>query len=172
MAYQHREFQYRLGDAERLRLYAQSAISDQKSLSASLMEVEASSRRWESDSKEAVEKVVRAEAERDATRYEASMARLDAKAAGSARAQVESKLARVQHALAASEDARKKGEFKLTGVRHALAASEEARRKVDDKASFLADERVSLLLELGASKDELSAFQAEASKEKGFGGGF
>ena len=166
MAYQHREFRSRLGDAERLRLYAQTAISDQKALSASLMEMEASSRCWESEANEAIEREVRAEAERDATHHEASMARLDAKATGSARVQVESELARVQHALAASEEARQKGESKLIGVQHALAASEEARRKAEDEASRLADERVSLLLKLGASKDELSTFWAEASKEK------
>ena len=51
-------------------------------------------------------------------------------------------------------------------VQHALAASEEARRKAKDEVSRLADERVSLLLELEANKDELSAFRAEASKEK------
>ena len=110
-----------------------------------MMEVEASSRRWESEANETIEKAVLVEAERDATRHEASMARLDAEATGSTRMQVESELARVQHAL---------------------AASAEAWRKAEDEANRLADERVSLLLELGASKDELSAFQAEASKEK------
>ena len=35
-----------------------------------------------------------------------------------------------------------------------------------EEVSSLVDERVSLLLELGASKDELSVFRAEASKEK------
>ena len=94
------------------------------------------------------------------------MARLDAEATGSARVQVESELARVQNALAASEDARQKGESELTGVQHALAASEEARRKAEDEVNHLVDERVSLLLELEASKDELSACLAKASKEK------
>ena len=70
---------------------------------------------------------------------------MDAHAAGSARAKVESELARVQHAL---------------------AVFEEARRKADDEASRLAVERVSLLLELRTSKDEMSAFHAEALKEK------
>ena len=37
---------------------------------------------------------------------------------------------------------------------------------MEEEANRLTDERVSLLLELGASKDELSAFWAEASKEK------
>ena len=50
--------------------------------------------------KEAVERAVRAKAERDAARHEASMAKLAAEAARNARAQVESKLARVQHVLA------------------------------------------------------------------------
>ena len=85
MAYQHREFRSRLGDAERLRLYAQSTISDQKALSASLMEVEASSRRWELEAKEAFERAIQAEAERDVARHGVSMARLDAEAVGRAR---------------------------------------------------------------------------------------
>ena len=68
--------------------------------------------------------------------------------------------------MAASEDAQQNGEFELTGVQHALAALEKARRKEGDEVSRLEDERVSLLLELEANKDELSAFQAEASKEK------
>ena len=37
-----------------------------------------SSRHWESEAKEAIERAVRAEAERDVARHEASMARLDA----------------------------------------------------------------------------------------------
>ena len=65
------------------------------------MEAEASSRRWDSEAQEAVEREVRAEAKRDAARHEASMAKLDVEAVGSVRAQVESELARVQHALAA-----------------------------------------------------------------------
>ena len=95
MAYQYREFRSRLRDAERLRLYAQSIVFDQKALSASLMEAEVSLWCWESEAKEAVERAVRVEAEKDATRHKASMAKLDAKDAGSARAQVESKLAMV-----------------------------------------------------------------------------
>ena len=110
MVYQHREFQSPLKDVKRLRLYAKSAISDQVALSASLMEVEASSRRWELKSKEIIKRAVRAKKEKDAARHEESMVRLDAEAVGSTRAQVESELARVQNALAASKDARQKGE--------------------------------------------------------------
>ena len=86
MAFQHREFQTRLRDAERLRLYSQSAFFDQKALCASLMEEESNSRCWESEAKEAVKRAIRAEAERDAARHDVVMAQLDTKAAGNARA--------------------------------------------------------------------------------------
>ena len=49
--------------------------------------------------------MARAEAERDVARHKASMAHMDADAAGSARAKVESKLARVQNALSISKEA-------------------------------------------------------------------
>ena len=54
----------------------------------------------------------------------------------------------------------------LDGAQQALATSGEAWWKAEEEASRLTDERVSLLIELGASKDELSAFRAEVSKEK------
>ena len=125
-------------------LYAQSAVSDHRAISASLVEAESSSQRWEKEAKEGVKKVARAEAERDATRYEPSMARMDAAAAGSARTLVESELARVQNAL---------------------VVSKEAKRKAEDEASRLTVERVSLLLELETCKNEVSAIQAEALKK-------
>ena len=65
-------------------------------------------------------------------------------AAGNARARVESELARVQSAL---------------------AATKEAKWKSDDEISCLTDEQVSLLLELGTCKDEISAIQAQALRE-------
>ena len=68
--------------------------------------MESRSLRWEQEAKESIEKVAQAEAERDDARYEASMAYMDDDAAGSARAKVESELARVQNALAVSEEAR------------------------------------------------------------------
>ena len=126
-------------DAERLWPYAQLIISGHNTLSASLAEAESRSQRWEKEAKEGIEKVARVEAERDAARHEALMARMDADAAGSARARVESELARIQNAL---------------------AVSKEARWKEEDEASRLAVEQVSLLLELGTSKYEVSALQA------------
>ena len=77
-------------------------------LSASLAEAESSSRRWESEAKESVEKVARVEAERDVACNDASMACIDADAARSAREKVESELARVQNALAVIKEARQK----------------------------------------------------------------
>ena len=47
-----------------------------------------------------------------------------------------------------------------------MVASGEAWWKENEEANHLTYERVSLLVELGASKDELSAFRTEASKEK------
>ena len=135
MTYQHREFQSWLRNAERLWLYAQSAVSDHMALSASLDETEPRSRCWEKEAKEGIKKVAQAEAERDAARHKASMARMDADAARSTKTQVESELVRVQNAL---------------------AVSQEARRKEEDEVSRLAIELVSLLLELETSKDEVS----------------
>ena len=62
MNYQHREFQTRLRDAERLRLYAQSVVSDHRVLIDSLAEAKSSSRRWENEAKESVERMARAKA--------------------------------------------------------------------------------------------------------------
>ena len=89
--------------------------------------------------------MARAEVERDVSRHNASMARMDVDANGNARAKVESKLARVQNAL---------------------AVVEEARLKAEDEVSRLANERFSLLLELGTCTDEVPAIQVEALKEK------
>ena len=83
--------------------------------------------------------MARAEVERDATCHDASMARMDADAIGSARAKVESELAKVQNAF---------------------AVEEEARLKEEDEVSRLAEERVSLLLKLRSCKDEVSDIQA------------
>ena len=46
-----------------------------------------------------------------------------------------------------------------------LAVVEEARQKADDEVSYLTDEKVSLILELGTCKDEISSIRAEALKE-------
>ena len=79
---------------------------------------------------------------------------------------MESELAQVQFALVSSKGARQKWESELKVVEQALAACAEARRKAEEEVSRLADELVFLLLELGASKDEMVDFRAEVSKEK------
>ena len=77
MALQHHDFELWLRDAERLRLFVQLRLSDQEALDASLKEAQHSSRRWELEAKEAMERAVRTEAERDVARHEAAMARLE-----------------------------------------------------------------------------------------------
>ena len=70
-----------------------------------MKEVESNAQFWESEAKEAVKREARAEAERDATRHEVAMARVEIEEVGSAQSQMELELARVQHAFAASEQA-------------------------------------------------------------------
>ena len=82
--------------------------------------------------------MARTKADRDTAHHEASMSRMDADEMESSRAKVESELARVQNAL---------------------AASKEPRWKAEDEANRLAVDRVSLILELGTSKDEVSPLQ-------------
>ena len=108
MALQHHDFELRLRDAERLRLFVQSRLSDQVALDASLNEAQLSSRRWELEAKEVMERAVRAETERDAARHEADMARLEIDSMSCAQAQVEGELSCVQDVLVAAEDARLK----------------------------------------------------------------
>ena len=67
-------------------------------MSASLAKAKSSSRCWENEAKESVEKMARAKAERDTAHHDASMVRMDADAVSNARAKVESDLARVQNA--------------------------------------------------------------------------
>ena len=70
--------------------------------------------RWlELEAREVVERATRVEAERDATRHEVAMARLEIDATGSARVQMKSELARIQRTLATLEDARRKMESEL-----------------------------------------------------------
>ena len=72
--------------------------------------------------------------------------RLAAIVAGDERAKLEGDLARVKDALAAVEEAR--------------AIAEEARRKAESKAVQLEVDQMSLLLELGTTKDEVSSLQS------------
>ena len=93
------------------------------------------------------------------------MARLETDAAVSARAQMESELARVQRALTTSEGVRLKVEFELDSIRQALATTGEACRKADEENCRLTYERLSLIMELSVSKEELSTSQAKVTKQ-------
>ena len=59
-----------------------------------------------------------------------------------------------------------RAEDKLAKVQGALAVTEEVRRKVEAEVTFLEVERTSILLEVGVTKDELSSFQSQAGKDK------
>ena len=106
MELQHHEFELRLRDVERLRLYVQAGMAEREMQRASLKKAELACCRLELEAKESTERATRAEAERDTTCHEAAMAKLETQGAVNTRAQIKSELARVQHALALEEDAR------------------------------------------------------------------
>ena len=97
---QHHEFELRLRDAERVRLYVQARMAEQEMQSASLKKAELACRRLELEAKESAERVARAETERYAACHEAAMAKLATEEAVKTQAQIESELAWVQTALA------------------------------------------------------------------------
>ena len=106
MALQHHEFELRLRDAERLRLYVQVGMAEREMQSASLKKVELACRRLKLEAKESANRAAQAEAERDAACHEATMAKLATEGTVNTRAQIEYELAWVQRALALAEDAR------------------------------------------------------------------
>ena len=135
-------------------------------MNASLKKAQLNARRWEMEAKEVVDRAARAKAERDATRHEETMARLETDAKGNAQAQMESELARVQRALIASEGVRQKAKSELDFVQQALVVAGEAFQMTEEENCRLTYERLSLIMELGASKEELSAFQEKMTKER------
>ena len=76
MVLQHHKFELRLRDVEQLRLYVQSGMAEWETQSASLKEAELTCLHLELEAKESTERAIRAEAEMDAARYEAAMAKL------------------------------------------------------------------------------------------------
>ena len=85
------------------------------------------------------------EKERDEAKEEAQVARLDATAAGDAKARAKGDLARVQDAL---------------------AVAKEAKRKAEAKTTHIEVEQTSLLLEIGAAKDEVPFLHSQVSRDK------
>ena len=94
------------------------------------------------------------------------MARLEIDAAGSARVQVELELSRVQTALTTSEGDRLKAESELSSIQQALVVAKEACRRVEKENCRLTDEGLSLLVELGATKDDFVAFREKTFTER------
>ena len=113
-----------------------------------------------------MEKAVQAEAERDAARHEAAIALLEIEAMSDSRAQVEAELAHIRDVSVAVEDAQLKADSERDAAQQALVAAEEARRKAEEENGRLTDERLSLLMELGATKDDFAAFRERTSAEK------
>ena len=134
--------------------------------SASLKKAELACRRLELEARESAKRAARAEAERDMARYEAAMAKLAAEGAVNTRAQVESELARVQSALALAEEARRRAEFEHGVAQEALAVAGEACKKAEEENNHLADEKLALVIELGALKDDFAAFRDKATSDK------
>ena len=126
---------------------------------ASLKKAELACRRLELEAKESAERDTRAEAERDAELHEAAMAKLSTEGALSTRAEVETKLAQVQRALGLAEEVRWKVEFDRGAAQEVLVATREACKEAEE-------EKLALVIELGAVKDDFSAFREKAAAEK------
>ena len=59
-----------------------------------------------------------------------------------------------------------KAESELNSVRQALATAKETRWKAKEDNGRLMDERLSLVMELGATKEDFAAFREKSSAEK------
>ena len=141
-------------------------MAEREMQSASLKQAELACRRLELEAKESAERAARAEAERDAALHKAAMAKLSVEGALSTRAQVETELARVQRALGLAEEARRKAKFDRGAAQEVLAATGEACKKADEENSQLVEEKLALIIELGAIKDDFTAFREKAATEK------
>ena len=166
MALQHHEFEFRLRDAERLRLFVQAGMAEWEMQVASLKQAELTCRRLELEARESAKRVARAEAERDTARHEAAMAKLTTEGALNTREQIVSELARVQNALALAKEARRKAEFDHGTAQEAFAAMGEACKKTEEENSQLAEEKLALVIELGAVKDEFATFREKAATDR------
>ena len=166
MALQHHEFELRLRDAERLRLYVQARMAEWEMQSASLKKVELACRRLELEAKESAERAARAEAKRDAACHEAAMAKLVTEKVVNTRAQIESDLAQVQRALALAEEAHQRAESEHGAAREALALAGEACKKEEEENGRLANERLALVMEVGTVKNEFVAFREKAAADR------
>ena len=139
MVRQHRELHLQLEDVEKLRRYAQSVVSKHHALDDALDKAKSRSKHWEQKAMVGIKRMISVEKERDEAKEEAQNARLVVFATGDAKARVEDNLARVQDALVIAED-----------VRH----------KVEVEVARLEVEWTLLMLEIGATKDEVSSLHS------------
>ena len=95
-----------------------------------------------------------------------AIAQLEIKAAGTARLQVKLEMSGVQSALTTLESSRLKSESELGFVQQALVVAKEACRKVKKENGHLMDERLSLLVELGATKEDFADFWEKSFAER------
>ena len=123
-------------------------------------------RRLELEARESTERAIRAEAERDAACYEVTMAKLATEGAVNTRAQIESDLTWVQRVLALAEEARQRAESEHEATREALALAGETCRKAEEESGRLADEKLSLVMELRVVKDEFAAVREKAAANR------
>ena len=130
--------------------------------STTLKKAELACRRLELEARESAERAARAEAERDVVCHKAVMAKLATEGAVNTRAQIESELARVQRALALTEEAHQRAESEHGAAREVLAVAGEACKKTEEENGRLEDERLALVMELGTVKDEFAAFREKA----------
>ena len=123
-------------------------------------------RRLELEAKEAADRAARAETERDVAWNEVAMAQLEIEALGIARAQVKLELSQVKSALTTSEGGQLKAESELGSIQQAMVAAKEACRRIEEENGRLTDEQLSLLVELGATKDDFAAFREKSFTER------
>ena len=60
--------------------------------------------------------------------------------------------------MALAEEARRREEFEHGAAQEALAIAGEACKKAEEENSHLADEKLALVIELGALKDDFATF--------------
>ena len=108
--------------------------------------MESSTQHWEREAKDGVASIIWVEKERDEAKQEAKVPQLVATSAGDAKAWVEVDLSKALNSLAAMEEGGHRSEAEIARLETELARAEA--------------ERMSLLLELEAFKDEAFSLHA------------
>ena len=94
------------------------------------------------------------------------MAKLATEGAVNTRAQIESELARVQRALALAKEARRRAELERGAAQEASVTAGEACKKAEEENGHLADEILTLVIELGDLKDDFATFREKAAADR------